>query len=57
MAKDKNGVELRPGDIVTVTTKYRVLEVREANILAQKVYDVPGEAVTATGENVILEKL
>lgn len=45
MARDKQGTELKPGDIVTVVVKYKVIAVYDHSILASKVYDVPSDAV------------
>ena len=46
MAVDINGKELKVGDIVTAVVKYKVVEVRSDSVLAQKIYDVPQQALT-----------
>jgi hypothetical protein len=53
LTRDKDGAELHPGDIVEVTVKYRVLKINDRSILAEKVYDVPSNAVKKTGEVIL----
>lgn len=51
-AVDKDGKQLEAGDIVEVVVKYRVIKVYATHVLAQKVYDVPANALRKTGESV-----
>lgn len=45
--KDVNGKELKVGDIVTATVKYKIVDMQDGKvILAQKIYDVPVTAFT-----------
>jgi hypothetical protein len=50
---DANGQELKEGDICEVTVKYKVLKVYDdGHVLAQKVYDIPSNALRKTGESI-----
>jgi hypothetical protein len=52
-SNDANGQELKEGDICEVTVKYKVLKVYDdGNVLAQKVYDIPSNALRKTGESI-----
>lgn len=45
--KDVNGKEIKVGDIVTATVKYKIVDIQDGKVLlAHKVYDVPITAFT-----------